>query len=450
MTATSLSNAVNPHYLCKVMDLSELMPVRASAAIVDAFGSTLVAQGAIVTRQLQERLLTRKLRRPLERALCIDGGVDSAVLHTFATTLIDANRPLARILRASATGGRAPLALLGEFELGEAMRLLLTLSERDGTLTHALTVSLLSICLAKQLRLTEQDQIVAGLAGLLHDIGELYVDPAFLVPGRRLQPQQWAEMVSHPHTGQLLINELESFPLAVGRAVAEHHERFDGSGYPRQALGNHISAPGQAVAVAELVASLLGQERALEHAELALSLIPGEHPSDLQGAVAGALRLQQRANDDAPASGAPANESAERLGWRIASSLELGQRLLDGPAAQAQATRAPLERALGRIKRLQHAYIDTTVDGYLVLQVPASASVRRAPASVATMEIGWRLRDIARDLALRSALQESTSVFAGLIDLLDDDDAPQRAITAAAQSASPAPASSAGSRPAPA
>ena len=60
------------------------------------------------------------------------------------------------------------------------MRLLLTMADHDGAraLEHAVSVSLLSICMAGKLQLSDDDQQAAGLAGLLHDIGELYIAPA--------------------------------------------------------------------------------------------------------------------------------------------------------------------------------------------------------------------------------------------------------------------------------
>jgi hypothetical protein len=284
-------------------------------------------------------------------------------------------------------------------------------------------VALLSICMAKKLRLTEQDQMTAGLAGMLHDIGELYVDPAYLAHNKRLLPHEWAHLVAHPRIGQMLVNELESFPLAVGRAVFEHHERFDGTGYPRQRSGNHISPAGQAVAAAELIAGVLHKDRPLERAELALKIVPGEFAHDLVSAISSALRTQEKGDADMHPEFHD-GEGVERLFWRISSALETGQNLLDGNTAKSPRTRELLTQALERIGTIQRAFISTGLDVYLNrnhnMADHACATILFEKA-VATREIQWRLRDMARDLALHSSTPDQKSIFAPLIHLLDDD-----------------------------
>lgn len=51
-------------------------------------------------------------------------------------------------------------------------------------------------------------------------------------------------LVAHPCLGQMLVNEPAAYPPSVGRAIVEHHERADGTGYPRQCPGKRISLPG--------------------------------------------------------------------------------------------------------------------------------------------------------------------------------------------------------------
>lgn len=423
MSVPASSNTVNKHYLSKVMDLAELMAVEVIVDVLDVRGMKLVAKGAQVTRALQEKLIVHKLKAPLESSIRAVGGVDPNVIVTAATRIIDTSAPVASILRATG-GGLSPLSILSDLQFGNAMSMMLTISDRAAAqaLDHAVLVSLLSICMAKKLRLSEQEQKVAGLAGLLHDIGELYIDPSFLARGKRLQPHEWSHIVVHPRIGEMLINELEQYPAAVGRAVAEHHERFDGTGYPRQTAGHHISPAGQAVSVAELIAGLLLRDRPLERAELALKIIPGEHAHDLLSAISGALRMAS-ADARGPCAVFTDGESVERLFWRISATLEMGRNLLDGPAVKSLRTRQLLDSTMGRVQHIQRAFIGTGLDVYLRPQ-PDFGSADGAlvfEKEMATREIQWRLRDIARDLALHTATPDEQSIFAALIKLLDDD-----------------------------
>ncbi|MES2297353.1 MAG: HD domain-containing phosphohydrolase [Pseudomonadota bacterium] len=425
MSESTLNNAVNRHYLDKLLALAENMEVLATEDIFDAHSKKLLAKGTRLLPEHREILGSQKLKKPLEACVALTGAVDTALIVATAARLINFSAPLGRILRASQGAGPSPLAMLAEMEFGNATSTMLTIAKCDGVsaFEHTVTVALLSICMAKKLRLTEADQMTAGLAGMLHDIGELYVDPAYLAHDKRLQPHEWAHIVAHPRIGQMLVNELESFPLAVGRAVFEHHERFDGSGYPRQRKGNNISPAGQAVAAAELIAGVLHKDRPLERAELALKIMPGEFAHELVSAISSALRMQESGHGGAQPEFHGA-ESVERLFWRIASAIETGNNLLDGSTAKSPLTRELLAQAIGRIETIERAFISTGLDAYLDQghELPlCDGGTIAFEKAVATREIQWRLRDIARDLALHSATPDQKSIFAPLIHLLDDD-----------------------------
>lgn len=419
------ANTVNKHYLDKVMGVAETMAVEVIVDILDVRGMKLVAKGAQVTRALQEKLILHKLKQPFESSVRVVGGVDPNAIVGIASRIIDSSRPVAHILRATSIGGASALTLLSRIDFGHAMGLMLTVSKRTGTqaLEHAVLVSLLSICMAKKLRLSEEDQMVAGIGGLLHDIGELYIDPAYLARGKRLLPHEWSHIVVHPRIGQMLIDGLESYPAAVGRAVAEHHERFDGSGYPRQIKGSRISAPGQAVSVAEMIAGLLLKDHPLQRAELALKIIPGEQSHQLLSAISGALRMSDCQGNGAAVC-TQGGESVERLFWRISAILEMGKTLMDGPAAKSPRTQQILDKTLARVRNIQRAFISTGLDVYLRPQPGFSGSgdgLLLFEREVASREIQWRLRDIARDLALNTATPDEKVVLAPLVHMLDDD-----------------------------
>ena len=80
------------------------------------------------------------------------------------------------------------------------------------------------------------------IAGPLHDLGEMYIAPEFgeAEADRELDALAYRQLVVHPHVGPLLVAQLTNYPGAVARAVAEHHERLDGSGYPHRLTGDRI------------------------------------------------------------------------------------------------------------------------------------------------------------------------------------------------------------------
>jgi HD-GYP domain-containing protein (c-di-GMP phosphodiesterase class II) len=452
MSDIALNTAVNKHFLDKLMRLAEAKSITATQDIVDFHGVQLIGRGTRIGAHHAEVLSGSKLKKSIESSLRVDDPVDTGLIVRTAECILDTSMPISRILGATGGSAAAPLAQLANMAFGDPMRMLLTMADHDGAhaLEHAVSVSLLSICMARKLQLSEDDQQAAGLAGLLHDIGELYIAPAWLAPGKRLQPHEWAQLVMHPRLGQILVGELASYPAAVARAVAEHHERFDGSGYPRQAPGKRISAVGQAVSVAEMIAGVLGKDHPLERAELALKIIPGEHARELVSAISDALRMGSGSHQPEHVESG-GREDSRRLFRRLGAALEQGQDLLDGPGARSPHACDLLVRTLERIRTIQRAFISTGMDAYLNLDHSLHAAldgVLLFEKAVVTREIQWRLRDIARDLALHTAgSPDEKSQFASLIELLDDDsDTILQHVPNAPKVAALSPASFAGSQ----
>lgn len=427
MTDPNLHSSVNQHYLSKVIDLSENMRVEASEDIFDARGNKLLAKGAQVSRALQERLIAHKLKKPLEACIFVEGGVDGNSVRAAAERVMSTSAALNHILTVTHTGGSSPVALLSQLKFGSALSMMLTIAEREGgsALDHAVTVSLLSIALSKKAKLSQADQAIAGLAGLLHDVGELYIDPAFLVKGKRLLPHEWAHIVVHPHTGMMLINQLESYPQGVGRAIAEHHERNDGSGYPRRLKGDAISAPGHVVSIAETLAGVIVKDHPLERSALALKILPGEYSRGIVSGLSEALRGDsKRIHVIEERHYGVGVEDVTRLLTRMVSALQESTDILAAGAPKSVRAKELLATTTARIQHIQRAAISTGLDMPLGIDGAEPDSADMAilfERDVATREIQWRLRDIARDLALQGTGADERLLFTPLINILDND-----------------------------
>jgi HD-GYP domain-containing protein (c-di-GMP phosphodiesterase class II) len=423
--------SVNKHYLDKVLSLAEQADITATEDIFDARGMKLVAKGARISRGLQERLTSRKLSKPFESSIAVESGVNMDLIAKEAQRIADSVEPVRSIMRT--VTGVSPLQVLAGIQFGSAMSTMLTIIERGGkaALEHSVMVSLLSICLARKFGLSMTDQTVVALAGLLHDIGELYIDPEYLHSNRRLYPHEWRHVVVHPRIGQMLISGLENYPASVAQAVYEHHERFDGSGYPRQVAGNSISAAGQVISVAEMISGIfLNKDKPLQRADLALKILPGEFARELGAVVSVAM---QSARGDGPLqpdeTGVPTGEERGRvqaLFDRIESVRRMGQELIDKPELKSKTSQQLLQDVERRITTIQRAFSSTGLD--LCLDAESRFFETRSAqilfeATVATSEIQWRLRDVARDLSLQGATFEEaeTAALQPLIELLDGE-----------------------------
>ena len=304
-------STANPHALTTILEASQTKSIIASRDIFDIAGTKLWARDQAVSGALQRKLLDRKLRNPLESCLMAEDGVTAKTLQKSAQALLDADTPLAVLLRPHG------VKILREIEylpVHSVAQLLLTASEtsRPQTFEHAVQAMALSGALMIGHGGGTAELRLAMLCGLLHDLGEMYIDPRYgeADADRALDFQSYQQLVVHPHVGHLLIAQLTDYPATVARAIAEHHERLDGSGYPHGLQRDQMSPLGRLLAVAEGSLGVLRGERSnLARVSVALRVIPGEFELGWIGGISDAARAQP-----AP----PANLSAGNVQARLA------------------------------------------------------------------------------------------------------------------------------------
>lgn len=156
---------------------------------------------------------------------------------------------------------------------GTVKALAMATEKRDPyTAGHQERVTELACAIAKEMG-SSSDQIdEIRLAGTLHDIGKLYVPAEILTKPGRLTEQEFSMMKVHPQVGYDILKEAQ-LPCSVAKAVFQHHERKDGSGYPSGLAGDKITIEARILAVADVVEAMashrpyrpaLGIEKALD------------------------------------------------------------------------------------------------------------------------------------------------------------------------------------------
>jgi putative nucleotidyltransferase with HDIG domain len=140
-----------------------------------------------------------------------------------------------------------------------AVSSLMRLSAHDYyTYNHSVDVAVYSIVLAKKIFGSDNKELLiqAGLGGFLHDIGKRRIDLKIINKQGALTSDEWAEIKNHPQYGMEFIKELSSVPEEAKNIVYQHHENFDGTGYPNGLSGENISKLSRVVAIADVFDAL--------------------------------------------------------------------------------------------------------------------------------------------------------------------------------------------------
>lgn len=111
----------------------------------------------------------------------------------------------------------------------------------DYTYMHSVAVCALMIALAKQLRLDEEQTRSAGIAGLLHDLGKALMPMDVLNKPGKLTDEEFSIIKKHPEEGHKLLLESTGADEIALDVVLHHHEKTDGSGYPKGLKDSEIS-----------------------------------------------------------------------------------------------------------------------------------------------------------------------------------------------------------------
>jgi HD-GYP domain-containing protein (c-di-GMP phosphodiesterase class II) len=163
------------------------------------------------------------------------------------------SRPLLGDLRA------AELVMAEEGYLGSQVRALtVSLAEKDvSTEEHTRRVALRAVQVGEELRLPPAKLRTLAVGGLLHDMGKLSVPAEILGKPGALSDEEFSVIKRHPEWGERLLRELGGFSPGVRMLVLNHHERLDGSGYPRGLRGKQLDLETRILCVCDVYDALV-------------------------------------------------------------------------------------------------------------------------------------------------------------------------------------------------
>ncbi|MDL2337536.1 MAG: HD domain-containing phosphohydrolase [Pseudomonadota bacterium] len=390
-------SCANPHALATILDASQTQSIIAARDIFDITGTKLWARDLPVSQALQRKLLDRQLREPLESCLKAENGVTAHTLVEALEALLAKPTPLTALLRAHADTLVREAAKLPVHPVAQ---LLLTAARasRPAAYDHAIQAMALNGALMLAQAGGQPELRTAMLCGLLHDLGEMYIGPEFgeADAERTLDVLSYQQLVVHPHVGHLLIKQLTDYPAEVARAIAEHHERMDGSGYPHCLRDGQLSTQGRLLAVTESTLATLAEASApLSRASVALRVVPGEYDLRWVGLITQVVRQQ-------PA--AAAQCTSEELQQRLT---KLGQVMHDAGSAAAALRNQAMSPALKDALTLTEHLLARLHGGLMtsgLWNADPVATTDAAEVEAVDGELRFRLRRIERAVRLSAGL----------------------------------------------
>ena len=149
----------------------------------------------------------------------------------------------------------------GERQLRDSMRATIgaisgTVEARDPyTAGHQQRAARIAAAIAREMGLPEMQIQGLYLAGIIHDVGKISVPAEILSKPGKLSKAEAELVQAHPQSGYDILKDV-AFPWPIAQIVLQHHERIDGSGYPRGLAGEAILIEARILAVADVVEAM--------------------------------------------------------------------------------------------------------------------------------------------------------------------------------------------------
>jgi putative nucleotidyltransferase with HDIG domain len=246
--------------------------------VFDEQGRLLLGSGVSLTKRILERLESQGITHlyiddELTKDLVLEDNI-SIEVRTEATksiqTVFEAIREGKHKSKATTYGKmvnefkRVFENLLSELKRNQQlMNLLSYIHVKDNyVFTHSLNVTLYSLAIAMQLKFDDKKLHELGLGALLHDIGKMMIPEEILHKPGKLTDEEYAIMKKHTEYGFELLRKEPELSVLVAHCAYQHHEKLDGSGYPRGLKDKDIHPYAKIIAVADVFDALTTHQRA--------------------------------------------------------------------------------------------------------------------------------------------------------------------------------------------
>ena len=272
----------DPHYIKQLVATADTHAIEAKEDIFNEQGTKLISAGTRIDDSYYQKIVRHKLVKPIDVSLGIEHGV---TVDGISCMILDnpANDDIIGFLLKAFRDNTLPSRTIRHIRLSGPLSVKLTVTqEREPRkFIHSLQVALAALYIGYCEQLEEEALTLLMTAGLFHDLGEMHIDPRISDRSTALSPELRRQIYAHPVIAYLIIKECPEYPADVSQAVLEHHERLDGSGYPRGVKGEQISLFGRVLAVADLIVAMLSRSSDRDYLATSMKLNTGKYDKTL-------------------------------------------------------------------------------------------------------------------------------------------------------------------------
>lgn len=130
------------------------------------------------------------------------------------------------------------------------------LSKDYFTYTHSINVGVYCMSYGLQIDMPQEDALELGIGGMLHDVGKTKISQIILNKKTKLTDKEFEEVKKHTAYGEEILTEMNCYGERVLQMASQHHEQFDGGGYPNQLKGEDISNFGRICKIVDVYDAL--------------------------------------------------------------------------------------------------------------------------------------------------------------------------------------------------
>lgn len=248
------------NYVSHLSEVNKSNTVVASQDILNDQHAVLVKAGTEIDAKTAEKIVKFKLLRPLEESVNIKNNINGKILYDIINEIV-ARNPISQQIHSNYKVNDALERLCEFYDRFPILRQKTTVlaQQMKGRYVKSLFSAWLSVVIGLELGLAIDDLKSLFIAALSHDLGMLHIDKAIVDKKQKLTPEEWRQIYAHPIIGEKILANIQGVPTLAARAVKEHHECFDGTGYPSGLREEKLHAFGQIIAMADMTAAVLNK-----------------------------------------------------------------------------------------------------------------------------------------------------------------------------------------------